>query len=89
MLKRVAQGVLVHKIEFIQSNSVVLQGRDGVLVIDPGISVDEMASLANDLRRWVSPSWQASRRILIGTTCFGTRTSARCSTTAVRPTTHG
>lgn len=50
MLKHVAEGVLVHESEFIQSNSVVVQGRDGVLLIDPGITRDEMAHLANDLR---------------------------------------
>ncbi len=50
MLKEVAEGVLVHESEFIQSNSVVVQGRDGVLLIDPGITRDEMAGLANDLR---------------------------------------
>lgn len=50
MLKHVAEGVLVHESEFIQSNSVVVQGRSGVLLIDPGITSDEMAALANDLR---------------------------------------
>lgn len=49
MLKRVAEGVLVHESEFIRSNSVVVQGREGVLLIDPGITVDELASLADDL----------------------------------------
>ncbi|HWM17699.1 MAG TPA: MBL fold metallo-hydrolase, partial [Microbacterium sp.] len=50
MLKRVAQGVLVHESEFIQTNSTVVQGPSGVLLIDPGITRDEMADLANDLR---------------------------------------
>lgn len=50
MLKQVADGVLVHESEFLQSNSVVVQGRAGVLLIDPGITRDEMADLANDLR---------------------------------------
>ena len=50
MLNEVAEGVLVHESEFIQSNSVVVQGRDGVLLIDAGITGDEMAALANDLR---------------------------------------
>lgn len=50
MLKQVAEGVLVHESEFIQSNSVVVQGRNGVLLIDPGITGDEMAALAKDLR---------------------------------------
>ena len=55
MLKVVAEGVLVHESEFIQSNSVVVQGRDGVLLIDPGITGDEMAALANDLRELGQP----------------------------------
>ncbi|MCD2441609.1 MBL fold metallo-hydrolase [Agromyces sp. SYSU K20354] len=55
MLKHVAEGVLVHESEFIQSNSVVVQGPDGVLLIDPGITRDEMATLANDLRESGQP----------------------------------
>ena len=55
MLKQVAEGVLVHESEFIQSNSVVVQGRDGVLLIDPGITSDEMAALAQDLRELGQP----------------------------------
>ncbi|MCU1554138.1 MAG: fold metallo-hydrolase [Arthrobacter sp.] len=50
MLQEVAEGVLVHESEFLQSNAVVVRGRDGVLLIDPGITGDEMAGLANDLR---------------------------------------
>jgi glyoxylase-like metal-dependent hydrolase (beta-lactamase superfamily II) len=49
MLKQVAEGVLIHESEFIQSNAVVVQGRAGVLLIDPGIQGSEMACLANDL----------------------------------------
>jgi glyoxylase-like metal-dependent hydrolase (beta-lactamase superfamily II) len=55
MLKQVADGVLVHESEFIQSNSVVVQGRDGVLLIDPGITTHEMADLASDLRELGQP----------------------------------
>jgi glyoxylase-like metal-dependent hydrolase (beta-lactamase superfamily II) len=49
MLKQVAEGVLVHESEFCQSNAVVVQGGDGVLLIDPGVLGHEMACLANDL----------------------------------------
>ncbi|MET0813065.1 MAG: MBL fold metallo-hydrolase, partial [Microbacterium sp.] len=49
MLKQIADGVFVHESEFLQSNSVVVQGRDGVLLIDPGITRDELACLASDL----------------------------------------
>jgi glyoxylase-like metal-dependent hydrolase (beta-lactamase superfamily II) len=55
MLKEVAEGVLVHESEFIQSNSVIVQGGDGVLLIDPGITVGEMAGLAHDLRELGQP----------------------------------
>ncbi|MCD4851480.1 MBL fold metallo-hydrolase [Arthrobacter sp. AK01] len=50
MLKQLAEGVLVHESEFIQSNCTVVQGRDGVLLIDPGITANEMAAIAKDLR---------------------------------------
>jgi glyoxylase-like metal-dependent hydrolase (beta-lactamase superfamily II) len=50
VLRQVAEGVLTHESEFIQSNAVVVQGRAGVLLIDAGITGDEMAAIADDLR---------------------------------------
>jgi glyoxylase-like metal-dependent hydrolase (beta-lactamase superfamily II) len=41
--------VLIHESEFLQTNTVVVQGRAGVLLIDPGIRGDEMICLADDL----------------------------------------
>ena len=55
MLTQVAEGVLVHQSELLQNNAVVVQGRDGVLLIDPGITGSEMACLANDLRELGQP----------------------------------
>lgn len=55
MLRQVAEGVLVHQSELLQNNAVVVQGRAGVLLIDPGITGDEMAALANDLRELGQP----------------------------------
>jgi len=52
MLRQVAGGVFVHVSEFIQSNSIVVLGRAGVLLVDPGITGGEMADLAGDLRVW-------------------------------------
>ncbi len=49
MLRQVADGVRIHVSEFVQSNTVIVQGSGGVLLIDPGIHVDELACLANDL----------------------------------------
>lgn len=49
MLRQVADGVLIHESEFMQSNAVVVHGRSGVLLIDAGVHGDEMDCLANDL----------------------------------------
>ena len=50
MLKRVAEGVLIHQSELLENNTVVVQGGDGVLLVDAGITGAEMTCLANDLR---------------------------------------
>ena len=50
MLKQVADGVFVHESEFIQTNSTVVQGPDGVLLVDPGITRSELTALAADIR---------------------------------------
>jgi hypothetical protein len=50
MLKGVADDVLVHESEFIQSNSTVVLGREGVLLVDPGITESELARMGDDLR---------------------------------------
>lgn len=55
MLRQVAEGVLVRESEFMQTNTVVVQGRAGVLLIDPGILDSEMVGLADDLRELGQP----------------------------------
>ena len=50
MLTQIADGVLVHESDFLQSHGVVVQGSAGVLVVDPGVRDEELACLANDLR---------------------------------------
>jgi glyoxylase-like metal-dependent hydrolase (beta-lactamase superfamily II) len=55
MLRQVAEGVLIHESEFLRNNAVVVQGRAGVLLIDPGVQVHEMACLVNDLRELGQP----------------------------------
>jgi len=55
MLQQIAEGVYVHESEFLQSNSVVVQGANGVLLIDPGITRDELSSLADDIRELGQP----------------------------------
>jgi glyoxylase-like metal-dependent hydrolase (beta-lactamase superfamily II) len=55
VLRQVAEGVLVHESEFLQSHAVVVHGTAGVLLIDPGVLGYEMAALANDLRELGQP----------------------------------
>jgi glyoxylase-like metal-dependent hydrolase (beta-lactamase superfamily II) len=55
VLRQVAEGVLTHQSELLQNNAVVVQGRSGVLLIDPGIQGSEMACLAKDLRELGQP----------------------------------
>ncbi len=55
MLNQVAEGVLIHQSELLQNNTVVVRGRAGVLLVDPGITGDEMACLASDLSELDQP----------------------------------
>ena len=55
MLTQVADGVLTHQSELLLNNAVVVQGRAGALLMDPGITGSEMACLANDLRELGEP----------------------------------
>jgi glyoxylase-like metal-dependent hydrolase (beta-lactamase superfamily II) len=55
MLRQVAAGVLAHESEFIESNAVVVHGEAGVLLIDAGITAEEMVAIADDLRRLGEP----------------------------------
>jgi len=49
MLTQIAEGVFVHESECIQSNTVVVQGDAGVLLVDAGLTTEEMICLATDL----------------------------------------
>jgi hypothetical protein len=82
VLRQVAEGVLIHESEFCQSNAVVVQGRAGVVLIDPGVNGYERAALANDLRELGQPVVTGFLRIRIGITCSGTPGSARRLVTA-------
>jgi glyoxylase-like metal-dependent hydrolase (beta-lactamase superfamily II) len=55
VLSQVAEGVLIHQSDFLQTNAVVVQGRGGVLLVDPGVRDEEIACLANDLRELGQP----------------------------------
>ena len=50
MLHQVTDGVWVHQSPLLQNNTVVVQGAAGVLLVDPGITRDELTCLAADLR---------------------------------------
>ncbi len=55
MLTQVVEGVLVHQSELLQNNTAVVQGGAGVLLVDAGITGDEMACLADDLSELGQP----------------------------------
>jgi glyoxylase-like metal-dependent hydrolase (beta-lactamase superfamily II) len=55
VLRPVAEGVLVHESDFMQSHAVVVEGQVGVLLVDPGVRADEMACLADDVRAMGKP----------------------------------
>lgn len=49
MLNEVADGVWVRQSEWVWSNSIVVRGDDGLVVVDPGIEGAELAQLAEDV----------------------------------------
>jgi glyoxylase-like metal-dependent hydrolase (beta-lactamase superfamily II) len=51
MLKQVADGVWVRQSEWVWTNSIVVRGDDGLVLIDPGIEGAELEELADDLDR--------------------------------------
>lgn len=55
MLNPVVEGVLVHQSELLRNNAIVVQGKTGVLLIDPGITSGEIACLADDLNEMGQP----------------------------------
>lgn len=50
MLTEVATGVFIHQSSLLRNNTVVIEGSNGVLLVDPGITTAEMTCLARDLR---------------------------------------
>ena len=51
MLTEVVPGVLVNQSSVLESNATVVQGDDGVLLVDPGLTSAELAQLAGGLRQ--------------------------------------
>ena len=49
MLQQITENVWVHESECLQSNSVIVKGNSGVLLIDAGLTTNEMHSIAEDL----------------------------------------
>ncbi|MEO6109569.1 MAG: MBL fold metallo-hydrolase [Candidatus Saccharimonadales bacterium] len=50
MLEKITDGVWVHQSELMQNNCTVVQGNDGVLVTDPGLTENEMTDLVKDIK---------------------------------------
>lgn len=55
VLKQITEGVLVQQSECIQTNTTVVQGKAGVLLIDPGLTRAEMLAIAADLKTLGQP----------------------------------
>jgi glyoxylase-like metal-dependent hydrolase (beta-lactamase superfamily II) len=55
MLNEVADGVWVRQSAWVWSNSIVVRGEDGVILVDPGIHGFELAELADDVDRLGMP----------------------------------
>ncbi len=51
MLTQVADGVWVRQSEWVWTNSIVVRGEDGLVLVDPGIEGSELNQLADDLDR--------------------------------------
>ena len=51
MLTQVADGVWVRQSEWVWTNSIVVRGQDGLILVDPGIEGPELDELADDLDR--------------------------------------
>jgi glyoxylase-like metal-dependent hydrolase (beta-lactamase superfamily II) len=51
MLNQVADGVWVRKSEWVWSNAIVVQGEDGLTLVDPGIGGSDLDELADDVDR--------------------------------------
>lgn len=49
MLSEVADGVWVRQSEWVQTNTTVIRGDDGLILVDPGIHGHELEQLAEDL----------------------------------------
>ena len=50
-LNQVADGVWVRQSEWVWTNSIVVRGEDGLILVDPGIDGSELDQLADDLDR--------------------------------------
>ncbi len=61
MLTQVADGVWVRQSEWVWTNTIVVRGDDGLILVDPGIDGSELSQLADDLDRLGIP---IRRRVL-------------------------
>lgn len=55
MLTEVAEGVWVRQSEWVWTNSIVVKGEDGLVLIDPGILGSELNELADDVDKLGEP----------------------------------
>src|SRR3954469_11056958 len=51
MLNEVADGAWVRQSEWVWSNAIVVHGKDGLILVDPGIAGSDLVELADDVDR--------------------------------------
>jgi len=98
-LNQVADGVWVRQSEWVWTNSIVVRGEDGLIVVDPGIDGSELNQLADDVDRLGIPTPRyprtadrcrarssSIRRTLSATPRSSSRTVASCSPATCSPT---
>jgi len=85
MLTQVADGVWVRQSEWVWTNSIVVRGEDGLILVDPGIDGSELNQLADDLDRLGIPVVAGFSTHPIGTTCSGMPGSVTCRATRPLP----
>lgn len=63
MLTQVADGVWVRQSEWVFTNSIVVRGEDGLILVDPGIEGSELSQLADALNGYRTDRGRGARSV--------------------------
>ena len=84
MLNEVADGVWVRQSEWVWSNSTVVRGDDGLILVDPGIHGAELDQLADDVERLGIPVVAVAAPASLVGGFLGARIATRIPSTPLR-----